>query len=124
MGETSNQPGPSGPPPAAPPSYWQAVGGVPPPGLYNDPSKMSSTIVTTVVPLGTSSTHMICPNCRIEIDTVTRTQPGMIAYISSAIISLFGCVWGCCLIPCCIDECMDVHHSCPNCQTYLGRFRR
>lgn len=30
----------------------------------------------------------------------------------------------CCLIPCCIDECMDVHHTCPNCQAYLGRYRR
>lgn len=34
------------------------------------------------------------------------------------------CWFGCCLIPCCIDECMDVHHTCPNCKAYLGRHRR
>lgn len=36
----------------------------------------------------------------------------------------FSCWLGCCLIPCCIDECMDVHHSCPHCKAYLGRHRR
>jgi lipopolysaccharide-induced tumor necrosis factor-alpha factor len=81
-------------------------------------------IVTTIVPLGPHSTHTVCPNCGCEINTKTRTSPGMIAWVSGFIIAMMGCWLGCCLIPCCIDECMDVSHVCPNCDTYLGRHRR
>lgn len=49
-------------------------------------------IVTTIVPLGPGSTHTICPHCYSEIDTSTRTEPGMIAYISGFIIALLGYV--------------------------------
>ena len=48
------------------------------------------TIVTTIVPVGPQSTHTICPHCHAEIDTVTKTEPGMIAYISGVIIALLG----------------------------------
>lgn len=47
-------------------------------------------IVTTVVPLGSQPTHMICPHCYAEIDTATKTEPGLIAYISGVIIALLG----------------------------------
>ncbi|GLV33652.1 uncharacterized protein CBL_11462 [Carabus blaptoides fortunei] len=119
-------PPPYGPPPAAPPSYAQAVGGVPPTSPYVPTHSFTGgpQIVTTVVPVGPQPTHMICPHCHAEIDTSTKTEPGVIAYISGIIICLLGCPLGCCLIPCCIDECMDVHHNCPNCKAYLGRFRR
>ncbi|XP_041987854.1 LITAF domain-containing protein [Aricia agestis] len=114
------------PPPAAPPSYSQAVGGVGPSSPYTPQYSPTSgpAIVTTVVPVGSQPTHMICPSCHAEINTVTKKKPGLIAYISSAIIALFCCICGCCLIPCCIESCMDVHHKCPNCGTYLGRYRR
>ncbi|XP_044732931.1 LITAF domain-containing protein [Chrysoperla carnea] len=115
-----------GPPPtAAPPSYAQAVGGVPPSSPFQPHHTVAGPqILTTVVPVGPQPTHMICPHCHAEVDTTTRTEPGVIAYISSVVIALLGCWLGCCLIPCCIDECMDVHHTCPNCKAYLGRFRR
>jgi len=45
-------------------------------------------------------------------------------YIVTQLFSSVRCWFGCCLIPCCIDECMDVHHTCPNCKAYLGRHRR
>ncbi|BFF97051.1 cell death-inducing p53-target protein 1 [Drosophila madeirensis] len=116
------------PPPSAPPSYQEAVGGVKPVGPYTPvmapASAGNATIVTTVVPISRTSTHMICPSCHAEIETTTRTEPGMIAYLSGFVIALLGCWLGCCLIPCCIDDCMDVHHTCPNCKAYLGRFRR
>lgn len=47
-------------------------------------------IVTTVVPVGPHPTHMICPSCHAEIDTVTQTKPGLIAYVSGAVICLVG----------------------------------
>ncbi|XP_058460239.1 lipopolysaccharide-induced tumor necrosis factor-alpha factor homolog isoform X1 [Malaya genurostris] len=114
------------PPPSAPPSYAQAVGGVPPASPYtaNIPQPTGASIITTVVPVGPQTTHMICPSCHAEINTQTTTSPGLIAYVSGFLIALFGCWLGCCLIPCCIDECMDVHHSCPHCNAYLGRHRR
>lgn len=47
-------------------------------------------ILTTVVPVGPQPTHMICPHCHAEVDTTTRTEPGVIAYISSVVIALLG----------------------------------
>lgn len=119
-------PPPYGPPQQAPPSYAQAVGGVAPtsPFIPHHSFKNGPEIVTTVVPVGSEQTHMICPHCHAEIDTTTKTEPGLIAYIAGIIICLIGCPLGCCLIPCCIDKCMDVHHTCPNCKAYLGRYRR
>ncbi|KAK9499217.1 hypothetical protein O3M35_002295 [Rhynocoris fuscipes] len=115
-----------GPPPAAPPSYAEASGGVPPSNPFQGQpvNKAAPTIVTTVVPLGPHPTHMICPHCHVEIESSTKREPGIVAYISGIIIFLMGCWCGCCLIPCCIDSCVDVHHDCPNCGAYLGRFRR
>lgn len=46
--------------------------------------------VTTVVPIGPHPTHMICPSCLAEIDTRTRREPGLIAYVSGFIIALMG----------------------------------
>ncbi|CAG9800593.1 LITAF domain-containing protein [Chironomus tepperi] len=114
------------PPPQAPPSYFQAVNGVnaAAPLTPQQPILTAQHIVTTIVPLGPHSTHTVCPSCGSEINTKTTTQPGLMAYISGFIIALCGCWLGCCLIPCCIDECMDVHHKCPACGTYLGRHRR
>ncbi|XP_017776632.1 PREDICTED: cell death-inducing p53-target protein 1-like [Nicrophorus vespilloides] len=117
---------PGGQPAQAPPSYAQAVGGVAPSSPYTpiQTSKNGPTIMTTVVPLGPEHTHMICPHCLAEIDTTIDKKPGLIAYIAGFLICLIGCPFGCCLIPCCISKCMDVHHSCPNCKGYLGMFRR
>lgn len=130
MYKTGPPPPPYEPTPYPPPSYTPAgvptMGGVPPASPFTPAEAYTSgpTIVTTIVPLGPGSTHTICPQCHAEIDTTTKTEPGMIAYISGVVIALMGCWLGCCLIPCCIDECMDVHHSCPSCKSYLGRYRR
>lgn len=55
-------------------------------------------IVTTIIPLGPHSTHTICPSCGIEINTKTRSSPGLIAYVSGFLIAVFGCWLGCCLV--------------------------
>ncbi|KAG5889723.1 hypothetical protein JTB14_010197 [Gonioctena quinquepunctata] len=120
-------PPPYGPPPAAPPSYAQAVGGVPPSSPYVPNHSFVTkgpAIVTTVVPVGSNPTHMICPHCHAEIDTTTKSRPGLIAYVSSGVLCILGCFLGCCLIPCCMEKCMDVSHTCPNCDAYLGTYKR
>lgn len=82
------------PPPSAPPSYQEAVGGVKPVGPFTPVAvpTTNATIVTTVVPIGRTATHMICPSCHAEIETTTRTEPGMIAYLSGFVIALLGYV--------------------------------
>ncbi|XP_066971050.1 lipopolysaccharide-induced tumor necrosis factor-alpha factor homolog isoform X5 [Macrobrachium rosenbergii] len=112
------------PPPYAPPSYSQAVGGVPPQAPFVPIHSAPTAIVTTVVPLGSQSTHMICPHCHAEIDTATKTSPSLVAWLSGFIICILGCWMGCCLIPCCINECMNVEHNCPNCNSFLGKYKR
>lgn len=133
--------------------FIQAINGCNPtnPLTPQQPILSAQHIVTTVIPLGPQSTHMICklflyiielklkyfmrisfvknisfvgPSCGCEVETKTKTTPGLIAYISGFLLAALGCWFGCCLIPCCIDECMDVHHQCPSCGTYLGRHRR
>lgn len=81
------------PPPSAPPSYAQAVGGVAPSAAFTPPPQAivgGTRIVTTVVPIGPQSTHMICPSCHSEMDTNTRTEPGLIAYVSGFVIAMLG----------------------------------
>jgi len=122
-----------------PPSYFESVGmagagtAPPPPppgfvsghhaGLYSQPG-VAPVVVTTVVPLGSRPIQMICPHCRAEVRTNTEKRPGLIAFISGAVLAMLGCVWGCCLIPCCLDDCLDTEHTCPNCQGYIGNYRR
>lgn len=116
---------PSAPPPYAPPSYSQAVGGVPPQAPFTPiQGAAPTTVVTTVVPLGSQSTHMICPHCQAEVDTTTKTSPSVVAWLSGFIICILGCWMGCCLIPCCMDDCMNVEHSCPHCNAFLGKYTR
>jgi len=113
-------------PPAAPPTYREVMYGVSPSAPFVNGNSIipGPQILTTVIPLGPRSTHMVCPHCNAEIESSTQATPGLIAYISAGVIALLGCFWGCCLIPCCFDECMDIRHSCPNCNSYLGQFRR
>lgn len=51
-----------------------------------------TTVVTTVVPLGSQSTHMICPHCHAEVDTTTKTSPSLVAWLSGFIICILGYV--------------------------------
>ncbi|XP_044767163.1 lipopolysaccharide-induced tumor necrosis factor-alpha factor homolog [Coccinella septempunctata] len=113
-------------PPSAPPSYAEALRGVPPSSPYVAQNSFTKgpEIVTTVVPIGPNPTHMICPHCHAEIITTTKSRPSAMAYITGALICILGCPLGCCLIPCCLKKCRDIHHNCPNCDAYLGGFMR
>jgi lipopolysaccharide-induced tumor necrosis factor-alpha factor len=81
-------------PPQAPPSYAQAVGGVPPSSPFTPQQRVLAVqqVVTTVVPIGHNSTHMICPSCHAEINSDVKKTPGLIAYVSGLLIALFGYV--------------------------------
>ncbi|XP_022914029.1 LITAF domain-containing protein [Onthophagus taurus] len=117
-----SMPPPYEPPPSAPPVYTHAniEYNYAYPRIHTD---NGVTIITTVVPVGADSTHMICPNCNTEIETTTFEKPRTIAYLLGAFICILGCFCGCCLIPCFMKSLRETHHSCPNCNHYLGRFR-
>ncbi|XP_071962602.1 lipopolysaccharide-induced tumor necrosis factor-alpha factor homolog [Antedon mediterranea] len=124
------QPPPAGYPQQAPAGYpQQAPGGYPQP--YQQPQTtvvvgQPSTTVTTVVhqvfrefPVQTT-----CPNCRNNVTTVVRKEPGMFAWLLCLIIAFFGGWMGCCLIPFCIDGCHDCTHTCPVCQYQISHYNR
>jgi lipopolysaccharide-induced tumor necrosis factor-alpha factor len=79
-------------PQQAPPSYAQAVGGVHPSSPFTPQQNVLTVqqVMTTVVPIGHHSTHMICPSCHAEINSDTKKAPGLIAYVSGLLIALFG----------------------------------
>ncbi|XP_076362208.1 LITAF domain-containing protein-like isoform X4 [Tachypleus tridentatus] len=133
-------PGPySEPPPpytsAPPPSSYN-----PPPGAYAGgyPPKSSTVVVgaphtgpgltsVTVVNVsqwGPYPMQMTCPRCAAQVMTETTASPGLLTWILSGSLIFLGCWFGCCLIPCCIPECQDIEHRCPNCKHHLGSYRR
>ena len=55
--------------------------------------------------------------------TVVRHESGTGTVVCGLIIAVLGGWVGCCLIPCCVDDCMDAVHECPNCHALVGRKR-
>ncbi|ODN04828.1 Cell death-inducing p53-target protein 1 [Orchesella cincta] len=80
-------------------------------------------VVTRGVPLASKSIDVVCPHCQTSIRTSIEKRPGIMAYLSGAIMACLCCFCGCCLIPCCIEECMEVKHTCPNCDGLIGKYR-
>ncbi|CAD8200827.1 unnamed protein product [Paramecium pentaurelia] len=68
------------------------------------------------------SVRVQCPQCKQKVDTVIIRKPGTQTYLASCILLLcsFGLVCVSCL-PCIIDDCKDVLHSCPQCKSPLGK---
>ncbi|XP_006637295.1 lipopolysaccharide-induced tumor necrosis factor-alpha factor homolog [Lepisosteus oculatus] len=67
---------------------------------------------------------MNCPACRQMITTQLEYNSGALAWLSCAGLAIFGCIYGCCLIPFCVDSLKDVTHYCPNCKNVLGVYKR
>lgn len=67
--------------------------------------------------------RVTCPLCQTE--TVTRTKPvaGLLTYLSGLCLCIF-CCWPCICVPCCVDMCKDVEHSCGHCRRRIGLYKR
>jgi len=123
-----NQPG-SGPPP---PMGFIPSGPMPgncaqiqPQMIIHSQGPLGQTrTIVSVIPVGSTSTHLTCPNCNAVIDTTVSSSPSIWAWVSGAALFLMGCWAGCCFLPCCIDGCMDKEHSCPNCKAHIAMYRR
>ncbi|KAH9417614.1 hypothetical protein DERP_010428 [Dermatophagoides pteronyssinus] len=88
----------------------------------------TTTHVITVQPislgLSPNPVQMTCPNCNATTLTEISAVPGLLTYLAAGTLFLCGCWAGCCLIPCCIPDCLDIDHRCSNCKTNVGRYRR
>ncbi|KAK2553668.1 Lipopolysaccharide-induced tumor necrosis factor-alpha factor-like protein [Acropora cervicornis] len=74
----------------------------------------------------TTTTIIAQPPQTVFLNMVFGESPvSMLVDIKVGLYHFINRCWaGCCLIPFCLDGCKDVIHSCPNCHSRLGCFRR
>ncbi|KAL2100768.1 hypothetical protein ACEWY4_002529 [Coilia grayii] len=107
--QTFNQPYPQQPVTAvAPPVTMQTV----------------QTVYVHPVVFGDVSVEVHCPVCAKMVMTRVERNSGVLTWISCLGISVVGCIYGCCLIPFCVDSLKDAHHHCPSCSSLLGVYKR
>ncbi|CAF1432016.1 unnamed protein product [Didymodactylos carnosus] len=81
----------------------------------------TTVYVTQQVPfLGTQPAAITCPACRTQVVTNVDYVSGTAAWLICVLIAVFGGVFGCCLIPFCVDSMKDAVHYCPACKAQIG----
>jgi len=120
---------PSGPYSAPSGQYYPPPQGPPPTTAYYPPSSGTTTTTTVIVAgpgfgFGPHPVNTQCPNCHAQILTETRAQSGTLTWLICLCCVFFGFIFGCCLIPFCVDDLQDVEHRCPQCKQFLGSYRR
>jgi len=79
-------------------------------------------VITVVNNLGSDPARVTCPNCRESVVTSISTETSALGWLIGLGLCVIGCI-PCCLIPCmCMDSMQNVTHTCPNCNTFLGRY--
>ncbi|KAG5280141.1 hypothetical protein AALO_G00085430 [Alosa alosa] len=68
--------------------------------------------------------HVHCPVCAQMVLSRLCHSNGVLTWLTCFSLSLVGCIYGCCLIPFCVDGMKDVKHMCPNCNSLLGVYKR
>jgi len=138
MAPGAYQPGMAPPPGAYPPppggAYPQPPPGAyapPPPGAYPPPGQAVAvapaanvTVVVQAPQLGFYPATVTCPHCQKTVQTRVQYESGGLTWLAIGGLCLFGCWAGCCLIPCCINECKDAIHHCTSCNKIIGTKRR
>ena len=116
----------TGRPIGAPPPYPMAVGDgstaqiIPPTYGTAGPT----TVIITGSMFGPDPVQMTCRYCNQNVYTKVSPVPGLMAWILSGALCVFGCWLGCCLIPFCVQDCLDVEHRCSHCNNLLGTYQR
>ncbi|XP_008435807.1 lipopolysaccharide-induced tumor necrosis factor-alpha factor homolog [Poecilia reticulata] len=80
--------------------------------------------VATVGPLPENPAQIMCPKCHRTVVSEVKYSSGLLTYLFCGGLFLCGFVFGCCLIPFCVDRLKDAKHTCPTCKTVLGVYRR
>ncbi|KAG8432905.1 hypothetical protein GDO86_017244, partial [Hymenochirus boettgeri] len=100
-----------------------------PPPPYTEQVESSVQVgPTTTIIVRQSLTDLpgqtVCQSCNQPCITKIRYNSGCLTTLLCCLLFFFGCVLGCCLIPCCIDSCKDVDHFCPNCHHHIYKYKR
>ncbi|KAI1896188.1 hypothetical protein AGOR_G00092240 [Albula goreensis] len=136
--ETMRQPYPQYPQPSLPPvpgydkaahsPHPQQLCGPPmhPPPACSQPASVTvqAVCVQSTVVFGSQPVQTHCPVCARFVVTRLEHNSGTLAWLSCAGLFIFGCIYGCCLIPFCMDGLKDVTHYCPSCNNVLGVYKR
>uniref|UniRef100_A0AC35F2V0 LITAF domain-containing protein n=1 Tax=Panagrolaimus sp. PS1159 TaxID=55785 RepID=A0AC35F2V0_9BILA len=78
-----------------------------------------------VIPvLGPYPMSIKCPHCYVQTFSEVNYSSGLATYLLSGGCCLLGGALGCFLIPFCLDSAKDVHHFCPHCRNFIGRYKR
>ncbi|XP_058649092.1 uncharacterized protein LOC131550739 isoform X2 [Onychostoma macrolepis] len=56
-----------------------------------------------------------CPSCQKTVITEIYYKLGSNAFLFCCLLSVIGCLAGCCLVPFCMNRFKDVAHRCPSC---------
>ncbi|XP_067859255.1 lipopolysaccharide-induced tumor necrosis factor-alpha factor homolog [Heptranchias perlo] len=95
-----------------------------PPQPANPPVVVQTVYVQPTQQFSFQPIQTTCPSCNQVVITRVHHSPGALTWISCGGLFLIGCVFGCCLIPFCVDGLQDVEHVCPNCGVHLGSCKR
>ncbi|XP_068100757.1 lITAF domain-containing protein [Hyperolius riggenbachi] len=100
----------------------------PQPPPYNEGGNQPPTVLMPQIVLKTdmrdTAAYAVCPACNVPCMTRIEYKSGCLTTLLCCLLFFFGCMLGCCLIPCCINSCKDVNHYCPNCQHLIHRYKR
>lgn len=105
----------------------------PPPGLMagqrspmgqQPPVVIYSHSTVNQIQFGPYPMRYTCPNCNAHVMTETHSTPGLLTWILSGALCVLAGYLLCCLVPCCVRECKDIEHKCPNCHHKLGLYKR
>ncbi|KAH8867197.1 Lipopolysaccharide-induced tumor necrosis factor-alpha factor like [Schistosoma japonicum] len=80
--------------------------------------------MVSVTYFGPHPVPLSCNICMNKITTIIHYRKGVCTWMACTGIALIGGIFGCCLIPFYVDSCKDVYHSCPECGTLLGVYKR
>ncbi|KAJ8726880.1 hypothetical protein PYW08_015277 [Mythimna loreyi] len=74
------------------------------------------------IALGPEPCSMTCPSCGASIVTTLRAEPTTKTHLMALCLCCI-CIFLTC-IPYCVDSCQNADHLCPNCNAYLGTYKR
>ncbi|KAK0418582.1 hypothetical protein QR680_013654 [Steinernema hermaphroditum] len=106
-------------PPPYPPTVTYASGE----GAMIQPGQNAVIVAVAPLPMGETPFHVQCPHCKEAVLSDIEHSVGRFACIIIIVLLIFGCCL-CSFLPCCINSCKDVIHSCPKCRGYIGTYKR
>ncbi|XP_076865358.1 lipopolysaccharide-induced tumor necrosis factor-alpha factor homolog [Brachyhypopomus gauderio] len=92
--------------------------------VTNPVVSVQTVYVQPGVVFGDLPVQAFCPVCVQSVQTRLEHSSGTMTWLTCAGLCIFGCIYGCCLIPFCVDSLKDVRHHCPSCNRIMGVYKR